>query len=438
MIIDHLIEEKHLPASLQTSHRARLFGPGIIALYLLIGGSTANASPCARLKVHADAWVAARVNALVLAARGAYESGNALPAYGRVLDGIGNTIRQCKLSEDRAFISRYRVFVEYVEAASFDRQADHGLGFLVPDKQYFSETRQFVEIPDFLLTQTFLRSVSRYETLDRAKSFLHQLNATRDPSEQLIFFSYKSRHLGTPDNHSSYRRLLIVVPGNAANGTPDKWVQFGVPDPGARAPVRNVSVVSAVAGSDGTFDAYLKDFYRTYGRDSEISVKGRWELGEGSANCARCHKSGILPIFPVQGSVLNAEQQALQAVNERFLTYGSPRFGGYLDQRKLGPGLSSASLDDRRQRFGERFAETPLAKAMVCSSCHNSTRLGALNWPMDKILISSYVNGGQMPMGHQLKVSDRRDLYAKLIQEYFAIDKNNPGILKSWLLGRGQ
>ena len=57
---------------------------------------------------------------------------------------------------------------------------------------------------------------------------------------------------------------------------------------------------------------------------------------------------------------------------------------------------------------------------------------------MDKILISSYVNGGQMPLGHHLKVSDRRELYAKLIEEYFAIDKNNPGILKSWLLAKPQ
>ena len=163
-----------------------------------------------------------------------------------------------------------------------------------------------------------------------------------------------------------------------------------------------------------------------------------WELGEGSGNCARCHKSGILPIFPVRGSVNEAEQPALLAVNERFLTYGSARFGNYLDGRTLGPGLSSASLHDRRQRFGARFDTTPAAKAMVCSSCHNSQRLGALNWPMDRILISSYVNGGQMPMGHQLKISDRRELYTKLIQEYFAIDKNNPGILKSWLLGKLQ
>lgn len=427
-----------MPASqMQSAHKTRLFGSGVIALGLLLAGNAVNASPCARMKAPADAWVAASVDALVQAARRAYERDSAIKAYGRVLDGIAGTIRQCRLSEDNDFMSRYRAFVEYIQAASLDRPPDHELGFLVPDRQYFAETRQFVEIPEFLLNQTFLRSVSRYETLGQAKSFLSQLNSTRDPSEQLIFFSYKSRHLGTPDNDSSFRRLLIVVPGNPAKGVPDKWVQFGVPDPG-RARVRNVSVVSAVAGSDGTFDAYFKDFYRTYGRDGWIGIQGRLELGEGDDRCAQCHKSGILPIFPVSGSVAEVEQQALQIVNERFLTYGSPRFGRYLDGRKLGPGLSSASLPDRLQRFGATFGETPTAKAMVCSSCHNSQRLGALNWPMDKILISSYVNGGQMPRGHQLKVSDRRDLYAKLIQEYFAIDKDNPGILKSWLLSGQQ
>ena len=405
---------------------------------LLLFVNAAYASPCALSKARRDAWVAMKVDALVQAAYAAYENDNAIPAYDKVLDGIADTIRHCGLSEDGDFISRYRVFVEYVKTASLDRHPDHELGFVVPDKQYFAETYQYVQIPEFLLDQQFLRSVSRYETLGRAKTFLRQLNSNRDPAEQLIFFSYKSRHLGTPDNDASYGRLLIVVPGNAAKGLPDKWVQFGVPDPGARARVRNVSVVSAVAGAGGSFNAYFKDFYRTYARDGSISIQGRWELGEGDDNCAQCHKSGVLPIFPVRGSVSAAEQQALLAVNERFLTYGTPRFGRYLDETKLGPGLSSAGLDDRRQRFGARFDETPAAKAMVCSSCHQPERLGALNWPMDKILIRSYVTGGQMPMGHQLRVSDRRDLYTKLIQEYFAIDTDNPGILKSWLLSREQ
>lgn len=405
------------------------------AACLLAAATPAHASPCARVKEQPEAWVALKVDALVLAAHRAYENDRAITAYSRVLDGITGTIRRCKLSEDKNFITRYRAFVDYVEALSLDRDPDHELGFIVSDEQYFKETRQFVQIPEFLLDQTFLRSVSRYETLGRAKAYLRQLNAKRDISDQLIFFSYMSRHLGTPDNDQSYGRLLVVVPGNAAKGSPDKWVQFGVPDPGARARVRNVSVVSAVTGAGGTFNAYFKDFYRTYGRDGRIKIDGRWELGEGDDNCAQCHKSGILPIFPVRGTVSPAEQQALLAVNERFLTYGSPRFGNYLDQKRFGPGLSSASLDDRKRRFGPRFEGSLAASAMVCSSCHNPERLGSLNWPMDEVLISSYVNGGQMPIGHQLKAADRRDVYTKLIREYFAIDKANPGILKSWLLG---
>jgi hypothetical protein len=414
------------------------FKAWLILATLLFGANGAPAAPCAQVKTQPDAWTTARINALVQAARNAFETDNALPVYEKVLDGIVVTIRECNLSGDKNFARQYRNFLEFVEAAGLERRSDHELGFLVPDKQYFTETRQFVGIPEFLLEPTFLKNVSRYETLGRAKSYLRQLNSSRGTDEQLIFFSYKSRHLGTPDNDNSYRRLLVVVPGNAEKGLPDKWVQFGVTDPGMRARVRNVSVVSAVAAANGTFNAYFKDFYRTYRRDGSITVEGRWELGEGDDNCAICHKSGILPIFPVRGTVSAVEQQALLTVNERFRSYGSARFGGYLDERKLGPGLSSATQEDRRQRFGPAFEKTPAAKAMVCSSCHNSERLGALNWPMDKVLIKSYVTGGRMPFGQSLSSRDRQQIYSNLIEEYFATDNHNPGVLKSWLLGRVQ
>ncbi|HEV2826200.1 MAG TPA: hypothetical protein VGW76_01265 [Pyrinomonadaceae bacterium] len=409
---------------------------GVVCLSLL--GNVAYAARCEPLTTRPDAWVATNVDALVRAARRAYESDRALPAYEKVLDGIARTLRECNLDTDNKFTNRYRPFLEYIETASLERQPDHELGLNVSDEQYFAETRQFVEIPPFLLDQKFLKYVSRYETLGHAKSLLRQFNSSRSASEQIIFFSYKSRHLGTPDNDNSYRRLLIVIPGNAETGVPDKWVQFGVTDPGARARVRNVSVVSAVRAANGSFNAYFKDFYRTYRRDGSIAIEGRWELKEGDDNCAQCHKSGILPIFPARGSVNVAEQPAVVAVNERFRAYGSARFGGYLDAAKLGPGLSSANAADRRRRFGANSDQKPVARAMVCSACHNSERLGALNWPMDKKLIRSYVTGGQMPLGQQLTSPQRRELYAKLVDEYFATNNENPGILKSWLLGRSQ
>ncbi len=404
---------------------------------LLLAGNVAQASTlCSRLRSQPDAWVAAKVDALVHAAQASYENEEDTEVYKRVLNRISATLQQCGLSQDEGFVSRYHEFVEYVEALSLDQRPDHELGFIVPDKQYFEETRQYVEIPEFLLDANFLRAVSRYETLERAKSYLRALNQKRDPKDQLIFFSYTSRHLGTPDNNDSYRRLLIVVPGDAAQGVPEKWVQFGITDPGERERVRNVSVVSALLNKDGTNNPYFKDYFRTYRRNGTISIKGRWELGEGDDNCVSCHKSGILPIFPEDRSVSADEQQAVQLVNQRFLSYGSPRFDRYLDTSKFGPGLGTASAHDRAQRFSENFAGTVVAHAMNCAACHKSDWLGSFNWPMNKTLINSFVEGGQMPRGYTLEDKERTALYEKLIEEYFATDNAHPGILKSWLLGQ--
>lgn len=411
------------------------FRLAITICFILLVGTTVQALPCAQVNTGPDAWVTGRVDALILAARHAFDDEKAVPAYERVVNDIATTIRMCKLDHDVVFVSRYPQFVEYIATLSLGNRPDHELGFELPDRQYFAETSQYVQVPDFLLDQGFLHSVSRYETLSRAKAFLRELNLTRKPADQLVFFSYESRHLGTPDNDDSFRRLLIVVPGNVEQGVPDKWVQFGVSDPRARVRVRNVSVVSAVPGPEGTSSVYFKDFFRTYRRDGLITLKGRWELGFGDDKCVQCHKSGILPIFPENASVNAEERAALVAVNERFLTYGSPRFGKYLDERKYGPGLSSASDEDRKQRFGAGFAKTVAGSAMTCSGCHQYNRLGALNWPMDQTLISSFIKGGQMPYGHKLQPAERTEIYDKLIQEYFAISAANPGILKSWILG---
>ena len=406
----------------------------ILFCLILVAGSP-HASPSVRAKFDLDAWVRTRVDNLVATARAAFDDEDALPAYHKVLETITREISRRRLAQDDGFVSRYREFVEYVRAVSIDRLQDHELGFAVPDRQYFRATSRYVQIPEFLKGQSFLRFVSRYETIDRAKAFLRRINSTRGPADQLTFFSYTSRHLGTPDNDDSYRRLLIVVPGDSVAGIPEKWVQFGVTDPGTRVRTRNLSVVSAVSNGNGTFNTYFKDYFRTYRRGGSISIKGRWDLGYGDDNCARCHKSGILPIFPEEDSVSANEQPAVEAVNRRFLTYGSPRFDSYLDESKFGPGLGSAKPEQRNKRFGDGFSETVVGRAMSCTACHRPDRLGYLNWPMDQIVISSNINGGRMPLGYDLNETEREELYEKLIEEYFAIDDANPGILKSWLLG---
>jgi hypothetical protein len=407
----------------------------ILVLCFLLIAQGISAAPCDQIKSQKDAWVRGRVNALIIAARAAFERDSAQTAYERLLDGITLTMGKCGLAKENDFVKRYPEFVDYVEALSLDRQPDHELGFTVPDKVYFAETRQYVEIPDFLLSPAFLRAVSRHETLKQAKAMLRELNVTRAEDDKLLFFSYESRHLGTPDNPDSYLRLLIVVPGNPAQHVPEKWVQFGVPDPKARAPVRNVSVVSVLPGAEGTTNVYFKDYFRTYRRNGSITIKGRWELGEGDDNCAMCHKSGVLPIFPVKGTVSREEQPTVEVVNQRFLKYSKPRFDKYLDTTRFGPGLGSTSVG-AFPVSGVRTVSAVGGDGVKCAACHQPNGLGSLNWPMDRVLISSYVKGGQMPFGYQLQAAERNRLYQKLIQEYFAVDEVRPGILKTWLLGR--
>ncbi|HXD32281.1 MAG TPA: cytochrome c [Pyrinomonadaceae bacterium] len=411
------------------------FGPAFRACCLLLIADAAVAAPCAALKTKPDYWVTGRVNALVRAARKYFDDEKNIPAYNRVVDGISATIDRCKLDKDSEFNANYPEFLKYINALSVIRRSDHELGFNVPDKQYFAETQQYVEIPEYFLDQKFLTAVSRSETLPKAKAYLRALNSRRSPSEQLIFFSYESRHLGTPDNEDSFQRLLIVVPGDQTKGVPEKWVQFGVTDPGVRVRTRNVSVVTTTPAANGTTNVFFKDFFRSYKRNGTITLNGRWDLGYGDDNCVQCHKSGILPIFPEPGSVSADESQALAAVNERFRSYGTADFQKYRDESQFGPGLSSAGETDRQRRFG-KFLSPKVAGAMNCSSCHNKSGLGTFNWPMDQVLISSFIKGGRMPYGSDLKPAEREQLYESLVQEYFAVDENKPGILKSWLLGK--
>jgi len=391
------------------------------------------AEPCGRISAQPDLWVNRTVTDLVRTARAAYVSDDARERYERVVNGIARTIKQCQLAADkgqsteRDFAVRYPEFLEYVRVLAMSNQADRELGFEVSDGVYFGETSRHTTIPDFLLTPDFLRSVSRWESLSKAKALLREINAGRTAADQLLFFSYTSRHLGTPDNPRSFRRLLVVVPGNEAQQVPEKWVQFGIPNPRAPASVRNVSVVAVLPGKDQTANVYFKDYYRTYRRNGSIQIMGRWELGEGDDNCVECHKSGVLPIFPVKGSVSADEQPLVAAVNERFLGYGPARFEKYMDVSKFGPGLGSA-------RPGKSAAEKFNTES--CTTCHHAKGLGPLNWPMDSTLISSFVKSGRMPESSQLRPLERAQLYRQLVQDYFAIDDDRPGILKAWLLGR--
>jgi len=401
----------------------------LVGLFLLLtaGHSRVSAAPCPRTEATQNTWVGRSVDDLVRTAQLAYHSEYAREKHDKVVKGIAFTIGRCQLSKDREFARRYPEFQEYVRVLLLSTQPDRELGFEVPDQTYFAETGKYTGIPDFLLTNTFLRSVSRFETLPKAKALLRELNAGRTATEKLLFFSYESRHLGAPDNPDSFLRLLIVVPGNDARQVPEKWVQFAIPDPRKPKSVRNISVVAVVPRSDQTTNVYFKDYYRTYGRNGAIKVKGRWELGEGDDPCVQCHKSGVLPIFPEAGSVTPDEQPLVESVNERFLSYGPARFDKFLVAERFGPGLGSRRPG---KSVNDKFDTTS------CAACHNAIGLGPINWPMDSKLISSFVTSGRMPRDRHLAAAQRAPFYRQLIQDYFAIDEERPGVLKAWLLGK--
>jgi len=424
--------------------RRRTFQFVLLVFVSLFASDSITAAPCARIITQQDAWLGIKVNSLIHAARALYESENAQRAYDRVVDEIAGAMKRCHLTDGSEFAARYPEFVGYVKALSLERLDDHELGFNVSDEVYFAETQKYITIPDFLLTPRFLKTVTRSETLPQAKALLREMNGNRSPDDQLIFFSYASRHLGTPDNNNSFRRLLIVVPGNPAQHVPEKWVQFGITDPGMRVRTRNVSVVAVALGRDNTANTYFKDYFRTYRRNGSITINGRWELGYGDDNCVKCHKSGVLPIFPVEGSVSHDELPFVDAVNDRFLSYGPPRFDRYLDTTRLGPGLGSirpmpisniASFRQSHRAFPTMPTED-ISADTACVSCHHANGLGSLNWPMNAKVISSFVKGGQMPFRVELSKSERVRLYNQLVQDYFSVDDSNPGILKAWLLGK--
>src|SRR5215831_12320362 len=87
--------------------------------------SGVSAAPCGRTSVEQDRWVGESVNALVRAARVAYENDDRRKPYERVVDSIAATMNQCRLADNRDFVKRYPEFVGYVNLLALARRNDH-------------------------------------------------------------------------------------------------------------------------------------------------------------------------------------------------------------------------------------------------------------------------------------------------------------------------
>jgi mono/diheme cytochrome c family protein len=255
-------------------------------------------------------------------------------------------------------------------------------------------------------------------------------------------FSFKSQHLGTPDNDQAFGRLLVVVPGN-----PEKWVQYGVPEE-LRQSVRNVSVVAVEKRTDGSRHVYFKDRALIRDANGRLVAKGRFELGVGADACMDCHKGGVNPIFPTPGSVSDNELPFVDQVNQRFRNYLPASFDGNYDPAWFGPGLGTArpnAAPDALQRrvrqalttHGEPASAAQVAgvaKHVNCAACHHARMLQPLNAPLNEKLIKSYVLGGRMPPKADLTTGERQALLDVVVGDYFSSDPADSGILMDWLL----
>ena len=332
----------------------------------------------------------------------------------------------------------------YMHALWLRTEKGYRGGYRVSDASYYEKADAMTAIPAELQAPELLRQVTQFGRLARAKSYLQRLNQSRPDDQKMVFFSYRSQHLGTPDNIEAFGRLLVVVPGN-----PEKWIQYGVPE-FPRQSVRNVSIVAVDRQPDGAQDVYFRDRAVIRDDNERLVLQGRFELGVGVDACVDCHKAGVNPIFPTPGSVSADELALIDQVNRRFLTYVPPSFHGDYDPSWFGPGLGTfrpnASPDVLRQRVREALGThgeaasadqvESVAQHVNCAECHQPSFLEPLNAPLNPKMLRSYVLGGQMPPGANLTPPEKQALVDVLLDDYFSSGPPEDGILMDWLLER--
>ncbi len=337
----------------------------------------------------------------------------------------------------------------FTSARSVEGLDHFAMGFNVQDAQYFQETSAFTAVPADLQTPDILSAFSDPKRTDDAIKMLESLNKSYASNAQMIFFRYTSQHLTTPDASRVFGRILILVPGvdDTQGSKIDRWVQFGVPEEG-NGHTQNVSVVAVVTHRDKTTDIYFKDHFRMFDKNA-IYLKSRFDVNGTGDSCVACHKSGVLPIFPMPGSLASIDQPKLDAVNRLFRQYGPPSFGGYLNPADEGPGLGATDDAATAMRTPDFFAQCTtglalenstdshlkISNAMTCANCHNSKRLGDLNYPLNTTEIDSYVRAGLMPPKSQLNANEREGLLRCLKAEYLGTDSTRPALLLNWLRG---
>lgn len=351
---------------------------------------------------------------------------------------MSETIRKYKLNLNPLFKERFANFFKFVEVNKLRRLPGHSLGFTMPDQEYFEKTSELTDLPAALRTTEFLNLASREETLQQAKAYLDRLNDTLPTEKKLLYFSFRSRFLGTPDRRDVTGRLLVHVPAeNLGNNTlAERWIQFGISPKGdTRERVKNVSVIAVVKKDEKIYTPYFKDHFRIYNKNGSIDLRSRYEESNFFVEaCYMCHKMGVAPFFPEQGSVPQEELARVEEANKRIRKYGTADYGDLLDLKSFGPGMGQAMKIEKEKLAEISTHAEKIAKAMNCAGCHSAKALGELRFPIHETMAGKWVKDGKMPPGQNLDDQELKKLHDLLVEEFFRTAKDRPGTLKSWML----
>src|SRR5438128_2502972 len=120
----------------------RIFCVAAIVCSLPVAAANLSATPCHQIKTQREQWVIARVNALVRAARAAYENEKQQRSYERVVDQIAGGIKRCGVADDPEVVESYPEFTDYMRLLSLARRDEHELGLEVSGREYFGASSQ--------------------------------------------------------------------------------------------------------------------------------------------------------------------------------------------------------------------------------------------------------------------------------------------------------
>ena len=328
---------------------------------------------------------------------------------------------------------------------------------------------KYTSVPKYLQDPKLLNWIN-HSQVNEALNYIRTVIAKKPGVPDLLAEVFESsvKSLNEPNKY----RLIVKV--TEPDGTL-KWVNFTMPGPG-QTPSKNISLITMAANKR----SYAQDhncYFSETSRSVECSlpkVKDKY--------CMACHVNGYISISPEKrmqelgvhdypGRLQNIDNIQTGQWGEKGQYSFATEDGGKIDVNKLGPSLGLG--DDLDSRRGSDFMrsciedirksnwpadqavkpeldalikneellkihEDRIRKQMNCGSCHNSSEVGRLPYPVGYAKLPndnltsmhlSRIYDGTMPdtdSAKDLTAADRRVLASCLFKEQYGAPLSQP------------